>query len=48
MLSTMAYSTVLVGQGRWKIILKIDAEILGKSFFKNINFLYSENKNLPE
>jgi hypothetical protein len=39
--------TVPVGQGRWKIILKIDAEILGKLFFQKIIFLYGDNKNLP-
>jgi hypothetical protein len=27
--------TVVVGQGRQKIILKIDAKILGKLFFQN-------------
>jgi hypothetical protein len=40
--------TVVVGQGRQKIILKIDAKILGKLFFQKINFLYGENKNVPK
>jgi hypothetical protein len=39
--------TIPVGQGRRKIILKINAKILGKSFFL-IKFLYGENKNLPK
>jgi hypothetical protein len=38
--------TVPVGQDRQKIILKINAKILGKLFFQKINFLYGENKNL--
>jgi hypothetical protein len=41
-------NTVPIGQGRRKIILEIDAEILGRLFFQKIFFLYGENKNLPE
>jgi hypothetical protein len=41
-------NTIVVGHGRQKIILKIDAEILGKLFFQKIKFLYGENKNLPK
>jgi hypothetical protein len=40
--------TIPVGQGRRKIILKINAKILGTLFFQKIFFLYGENKNLPE
>jgi hypothetical protein len=41
-------TTVPVGQGRRKIILKIDTNILGKLFFQKIIIFDGENKNLPE
>jgi len=42
--SFFAFNTVIVGQDWWKIILKIDAEILAKLFFQKTKKLYGEKK----
>jgi hypothetical protein len=41
-------TTVVHGQGRQKIIQKINAEILGKLFFQKINILCDEKEDLEE
>jgi hypothetical protein len=40
--------TVPVGQGRWKIILKIDGKILGELFFQKIFFCMVKTRIFQE
>jgi len=39
-------ATIVVGQNWWKIILKIDAGILGKLLYQKTKKFYAEKKNI--